>query len=131
MVYKLGLFLTIGKNQMLYLSIKKVTNNCYKVTAQLRCYQYEVKFSKELSSTQCFYFLKKIIFSAHTNLDFVPLTHVKASYYPLFMTSMLLLIRFLPLKSEQLSKIYPKHLIKYSMRGCYLSLSILEYQEIS
>ena len=43
-------------------------------------------------------FLEKIIFSIHTNRDFVHLTHVKASYYPLFMTSMLVLIKFLPLK---------------------------------
>ena len=37
---------------MLYLSIKKVTNNRYKITAQSRCYQYVVKLSKELSSNQ-------------------------------------------------------------------------------
>ena len=66
-VYKLGLFLTTGKNQMFYLSIKKVTNICYKTTAQSRCYQYVLKFSKELSSTRCLNFLKKIISSVNTN----------------------------------------------------------------
>ena len=76
---------------------KKVTNICYKTTAQSRCYQYVLKFLKELSSTRCLNFLKKIISSVHTNRDFVHLTHVKASYYPLFMTSMLVLIKFLPL----------------------------------
>ena len=44
---------------------------------------------KEFSSPQCLNFLKKIIFSVHTNLDFIHLTHIKASYYPLFMTSIL------------------------------------------
>ena len=121
-----GTFLSNFKKSNVVPIHKKVTNNYYKITAQSCCYQCEVKFS-----TQCFYSLKKIIFSVQTNRDFVPLTHVKASYYPLFMTSMLFLIKFLPLKSKQTSQIYPKHLIKYCMRGCYLSLSILEYQEIS
>ena len=103
---KLGLFLATGKSQMLYLSIKKVTRNCCKIIVQSHCCQYVVKFLKELSSTQCLNFLKKIIFSVHNNPDSVHLTHVKASYDPLFMTSMLILIKFLP-------------------------LSILEYQEIS
>ena len=41
-----------------------------------------------MPSTQSLNFLK-IIFFVHTNLDFIQLNHVKASYYPLFMTSML------------------------------------------
>ena len=41
-----------------------------------------------MSSPQCLNFLKKIIFSVHTNLDFIHLTHIKASY-PLFITSIL------------------------------------------
>ena len=57
--------------------------------------QYLVKFSKELPATQCLNFLKKII-SVHTNPDFVHLTHVKVSYYPLFMTAMLVLTKILP-----------------------------------
>ena len=81
---------------------KKVTNNRYRITAQSRCYQYVVKFSKELSWTQCLDFLKKIIFPVHTNRDFLHLTHAKVVYYPLFMTSMLFLITFLPLKWEQI-----------------------------
>ena len=56
------------------------------------------KFAKELSSTQCLNILKKIIFSVHSNPDFVHLTRVKASYYPFFMTFMLVLIKILPLK---------------------------------
>ena len=77
---------------------EKVNKHLLKTNAQSRCYQYVLKFSKELSSTQCLNFLKKIISSVHTNGDFVHLTHVKASYYPLFMKSMLVLIKFLPLK---------------------------------
>ena len=69
----------------------EVSFNCYQITTQSGCYQYVVKFSKELSSTQCFNFLKKIIFSVHTNRGFVHLTHVQTSYYPLFMISMLVL----------------------------------------
>ena len=57
--------------------------------------QYLVKFSKELPATQCLNFLKKTI-SVHTNPDFVHLTHVKVSYYPLFMTAMLVLTKILP-----------------------------------
>ena len=94
-VYKLGLFLATGKSQMLYLSIKMVTSNFCKIITQFRCCQYVVKFLKELFSTQCLNFLNKIVFSVHNNLDFV---HVKVSYYPLFMTSMLVLINVLPLK---------------------------------
>ena len=123
--------LQTGKRQMLYLSIKNVTIKCCTISAQSRYCQYVVKFSKELSSTKCLNFLKKRVFSVHTNLDFVHLTHIKVSYYPLFMTSMLLLIKLLPLKWEQTSHIYPKHLIKYSMRGYYLNLRVLEYQEMS
>ena len=88
-VYKLGFC------KMLYLSIKMVTSNFCKIITQFRCCQYVVKFLKELFSTQCLNFLNKIVFSVHSNLDFV---HVKASYYPLFMTSILVLINVLPLK---------------------------------
>ena len=77
---------------------KKVTKNCRKIIAQSCFCQYVVKFSKKLSSTQCLNFFKKIILSVHTNPHFVHLTHVKASSYPLFMRSMLVLIKFLPLK---------------------------------
>ena len=123
-------FVTTGKSQMLYLSIKKVTSNCCKIIVQFHCCQFVVKFPRELTSTQCLNFLNKII-SVHANLDFVHLAHVRASYYWLFMTSMLVLIKILPLKWEQIFQIHPKHLIKYGMRGCYSSLSIVEYQEIS
>ena len=68
------------------------------------------KFAKELSSTQCLNLL---------------------SYYPFFMTFMLVLIKILPLKWEQTSYIYPKNLIKYSMRVCHSSLNVLEYQKTS
>ena len=70
---------------MFYLSIKKVARNNCKITAQSCCCQYVVKFSKEFSSTQCLNFLKRIIFSVHTNVDFIHLTHAKASYYPLLL----------------------------------------------
>ena len=86
----------------------EVSFNCYQITAQSGCYQYIVKFSKELSSTQCFNFLKKIIFSVHTNKSFVHLTHVQTSYYPLFMASMLVLIKLLPLKWEHFIKALDK-----------------------
>ena len=76
---------------MLYLFIKKVTSNFFRIIAQFCCCQYVVKCVKKLFSTQCQNFLKKIVFSVHINL-------AKASYYPLFMTSMPVLIKALPLK---------------------------------
>ena len=79
MFYKLGLFLTTSQSQMLYLSIKQVTSNFCKIIAQFRYFQYVVKILKELFSTQSLNFLKKIVFFVPTNLDFVHLTHVKAS----------------------------------------------------
>ena len=79
-------FLNNWKQSNVVPILKKVTRNCCKIVAHSRCCQYVVKFLKELSSTQCWNFLKKII-SVHTNLDFVYVTHVKASYYPLFMPS--------------------------------------------
>ena len=54
-----GTFPNNEKKSNVVPTIKKVINNCYKITAQSRCYQYVVKFSKELSSTQCLNFLKK------------------------------------------------------------------------
>ena len=66
---------------------KKVTSNCCKIITQFCFCQDLVKFSKKLSSNQCLNFFKKIIFSVHTNLDFVHLTQVKASYYPLFISN--------------------------------------------
>ena len=54
-----------------------ISNWC-KIIAQSRYCQYVVKFSEELSSTECLNFLKKIIFSTHTNPDFVHLTYVKS-----------------------------------------------------
>ena len=111
---------------MLYLSIKKVTNNCYKIIAQSRCCQYVVKFSKELSLTQCLNFLKKIIFSVNTNPDFVHLTHVKASYYPLFMTSMLVLIKFL---SKAFDKVWHEGLL-FKLENIGISGNLLSLLKI-
>ena len=51
-VYKLGPFLTTEK---------KVTSNFCKIIAQFCCCQYVAKFLKELFSTQCLNFLKKIV----------------------------------------------------------------------
>ena len=68
---------------MLQLFIKKVTSNFFKIIAQFCCCQYVVKFLKKLFSIQCQIFLKKIVFSLHTNLDFVHQTHVKVCYYSL------------------------------------------------
>ena len=70
-----------------------MTSNCCKIIAQSRCCQYIVIFLIELSSNQCLNFLKKTIFSVHTNLYIIHLNLVKASYYPLFMTSMLVFIQ--------------------------------------
>ena len=78
---------------MLYLLMKKVTSNFWKIIAQFHWCQYVVRSLKELFSTQCQNFLKKIVFSGHTNLDFVHQTYVRASYYQLFMTCMLVLIK--------------------------------------
>ena len=111
---------------MLYLSIKKVTSNICKIIAQSRSCQYVVKFSKELSLTQCLNFLKKIIFFVNTNPDFVYLTHVKASYYPLFMTSMLVLIKFL---SKAFDKVWHEGLL-FKLENIGISGNLLSLLKI-
>ena len=97
-VCRAGIFLITGKSQILYLFIKKVTSNFYKTIDLFLYFQYVVIFLRELFSTQSLNISKKIVFSFQINLAFVHLTHVKTSYYQLFMTFMLILINIKLLK---------------------------------
>ena len=74
---------------------KKGASNIYKITAQIHCCQYVVKFLKIFIFKPLLEFLEESSLLCPHQSGFCSFY---AGYYPLFMTPMLVLIKVLPFK---------------------------------